>query len=89
MPVYKPDIALASALTRVINYPPKAVIYTHIGKLQIVASLTIAIHNHIIFIEQATGACIVKHFRFVMHRFHGKLACLFKPVKVTENNEKH
>jgi hypothetical protein len=55
MPVCKQDIILALALTKIINYAPRVVNYTPIVILQIMASLTIVIYDHIIFIEQATG----------------------------------
>ncbi len=47
--------------------------------------ILIALHNWV----WKPRATIIKHYRFVMCRFHSKLARFSKPVKVIHNNGKH
>jgi hypothetical protein len=35
-------------------------------------------------------ACTIKHYAFVIYRFHSsKVMCLTKPVEVSDNSKKH
>jgi len=36
-----------------------------------------------VFMIQALGGCIIKHYGFVMYGLRSKLVCLAKPIKVT------